>query len=51
MVYTKLNEFSKTDEPNAIHLFTFIKAVDANMTDKVLKPVLEDMKAVAVNKS
>jgi len=51
LVYTKLTEISKTDGPSAIHLFTFIKAVDASISDKILKSVLEDLKAVAVHKS
>jgi hypothetical protein len=51
LVYTKLTEISKTDGLNATHLFTFIKAVDSNITNQILRPVLEDLKAVAMNKS
>jgi len=51
LIYSKLTEISKTDSQSAVHLFTFIKTVDANIAAKILKPALEDMKAVVTSKS
>lgn len=51
MAYTKLTEISKTDGPSASHLFTFIQTIDRSITNRILKPILEDLKAVAMSKS
>ena len=51
LIYSKLTEISKTDSQSAIHLFTFIKTIDLNISSKILRPALEDLKAVVANKN
>lgn len=51
LVYTKLTEISKTDSQSAYHLYTFIKNVDNSITNRVLKPILEDFRQVVTNKN
>ncbi len=45
-----MSEITKTENQNAVHLYTYLKQVDSHIIKSAISVVLADLKAVAVKK-